>query len=211
VLFVGCSKVEQPGPPPGRPVAGAPVDAVIAWIEAGHPVNPADFRTVDRDGEITHLDDKDVAFRPPVDLPPHTLGGCATALKYNVPLSCLLPLQDSPPRPDGLAGQWMGGWVNFDGAKITVGGLHGDPGPFNDGNGRPLEYGDRLAFGDYQCRSDETGLYCVNYPHRSAMRLGGETLVPFGCVKRPVPAARCRRAVRLRFGCVSIATGRMLF
>lgn len=197
VLLIGCSKpVPAPQDPPA---AGSSVDAVSRWIEAGHPANPADFRTVDRDGEITHLDDKDVAFRPPVDMPPHTLGGCVTALKYNDPLSCLLPLRDAPTRPAGLGGQWISSWVDFDGATITVGGLHGDPGPFNDGIGRQLAYGDRLKFGDYQCRSDKTGLYCVNYPHHSAIRLG-DTFVPFGCVEQ----LQHPRSVGRQFGCGSV-------
>jgi len=95
-------------------------------------------------------------------------------------VSCLIPLGDAPPRPAGLQGQWIGNWVDLTAGAVSVGGLHGDPGVFNQGRGRPLPYGQQLAFGDYQCRSDPAGLYCVNRPNHWAVLLG-RTLVTFGC------------------------------
>ena len=41
----------------------------------------------------------------------------------------------------------------------TVGGIHGDPGQFSLGRGPDLPYGQRLKFGDYQCRVDQIGLF----------------------------------------------------
>lgn len=177
----------------GPPVAGNSVDAVIAWVEAGRDADAADFHTAERDGDVTDLGDN-VAFRLPRDLKPRMLNGCMTNYVPHAParlgtLECLVNLTDPPPRPQGLPGQWVGGWVQFDGATVTVGGLHGDPGPFSYGNGRPLLHGERVKFGDFQCRSDPSGLYCVNYPHHSAVLLG-ETLIAWGCEKRPTPPLR---------------------
>jgi hypothetical protein len=102
-------------------------------------------------------------------------------------LACLVKLIDPPPRPADAATEWIGGWVDFDGASITVGGLHGDPGRFTAGDGPPLPSGGALKFGDYQCRADQAGLYCVNYAHQSAARFSEAGIVAFGCAKQVTP------------------------
>lgn len=183
------SRTPAPGP-------HASVESVTRWIEAGDPVDAEGFRTVDQDGVPAQLSQREVAFRAPGDLGPRVIGGCITAFKYKVPLSCLPGIRNAPPRPPDLPGQWIAGWVSFDGATVTVGSRHGDPGPFSEGVGLPLEYGKRLKFGDYQCRSDQKGLYCVNYPHRSAIRMS-EELEVYGCTKRAAPP----RGIGVQYDC----------
>ncbi|NGX07168.1 hypothetical protein [Mycobacteroides franklinii] len=183
------SRAPAPGP-------RASVESVTRWIEAGDPVAAEKFRTVDQDGTPGQLPEGDVAFRAPGELGPRTVGGCITEMKYQEPLSCLPGLRNAPRRPPDLPGQWIGGWVSFDGATVTIGSRHGDPGPFIAGVGLPLEYGKRLKFGDYQCRSDQKGLYCVNYPHHSAIRMSDELEV-FGCTKRATPP----RGIGVQYDC----------
>lgn len=183
------SRAPAPGP-------RASVESVTRWIEAGDPVDAEMFRTVDQDGTPGQLSEGEVAFRAPGELGPRVIGGCITAVEYKVPLSCLPGLRNAPPRPPDLPGQWIAGWVSFDGASVAVGSRHGDPGPFTAGVGLPLEYGKRLKFGDYQCRSDQKGLYCVNYPHRSAIRMGEELQV-YGCTKRSTPP----RGIGVQYDC----------
>ena len=66
--------------------------------------------------------------------------------------------------------------------------------PFAAGIGPELPYGQSLAFGDYRCRGDQAGLFCVNYAHQSAARFSDAGVQPFGCLQ-PV-TRRCRRSVR---------------
>ena len=172
------------------------MESVIRWIEAGDPVAAEKFRTVDQDGTPGQLSEGDVAFRAPGELGPRVIGGCITAMQFQKTLSCLPGLRNAPPRPPDLPGQWIGGWVSFDGATVTVGSRHGDPGPFTAGVGLALEYGKRLKFGDYQCRSDTKGLYCVNYPHHSAIHMSTELEV-FGCTKRATPP----RGIGVQYDC----------
>ncbi|WP_078322305.1 hypothetical protein [Mycobacteroides chelonae] len=174
----------------------ASVESVTRWIEAGAPVDAEEFRTVDQDGAPSQLSEGEVAFRSPGELGPRIIGGCITAFKYKMPLSCLPGIHNAPPRPPDLPGQWISGWVSFDGATVTVGSLHGDPGPFSEGVGLPLEHGKRLKFGDYQCRSDLKGLYCVNYPHHSAIRMSDELEV-YGCTRRATPP----RGIGVQYDC----------
>lgn len=189
LVVAGCSRTLPGAPQQGAvaPGAGASVDAVIAFVEAGNAANRADFaETEESEGTKTQLG-SEVAFRSPRDLPPRTLDGC---ISYDYggdggrSLSCLADLRSAPHRPNGLPGQWIGNWVEYNGAMVTVGGLHGDPGPFNQGRGKPLPYGDRIRFEEFQCRSDPNGLYCVNYPHHSAVLLGDQ-IITFGCRVQP--------------------------
>ena len=73
------------------------------------------------------------------------------------------------------------------GPSIEIGSAHGDPGRFVNGTGPELPYGEALAFGDYRCRSDPAGLYCVNYAHQSAARFSDAGIVPFGCLQKVTP------------------------
>ena len=99
-------------------------------------------------------------------------------------LSCLLRLSDPAPRPIGSEGQWVPGWVDFTGTQINVGSLHADPGPFSVGAGPELTLGSALEFGDYRCRSDAAGLFCVNHAHQTAVKFSEAGIEPFGCLQR---------------------------
>ena len=102
-------------------------------------------------------------------------------------LACLVDLTNPPPRPETAYGEWKGGWVDFDGTNLQVGSARGDPGPFVNGNGPELANGDSLSFGDYRCRADQAGLFCVNYAHQSAVRFSTAGIEPFGCLRSVPP------------------------
>jgi hypothetical protein len=179
------------------PANGAPVAAVIGWIEAGKPADLAAFHSARRENGITQLD-KGVAFTTP--------SGKTTCMTGMTPLdegqlACLAQLIDGPAKPEnaGPDGQWIPGWIDYPGDTLTVGGIHGDPGQFSLGRGPDLPYGQRLRFGDYQCRVDQIGLFCVNYAHQSAARIDDAGVVPFGCLRKIDPPAE--DLVGLKFGC----------
>ncbi|VAZ76388.1 hypothetical protein LAUMK4_02951 [Mycobacterium persicum] len=175
------SPTSKPAAGSAAPAAGAPISAVIAWIEAGRPADPVRYHSVSRDGVTTELGG-DIAFA--------TQSGkasCLTDSKHTgSALVCLVSLTNPPPAPATAYGDWKGGWVDFDGVKLQVGASRGDPGPFVNGNGPELADGDSLSFGDYRCRAGQAGLFCVNYAHQSAVRLSAGGVEPFGCL-RPVP------------------------
>lgn len=188
----------SPGPsggkPPtsGAPAAGAPISAVIAWIEAGHPADPGRFHTATRDGVATPLGG-DIALTADAGAV-----SCMTDAQHTGgALACLVNLTNPPPAPATAYGQWHGGWVDFDGVHLQIGSARADPGPFLSGNGAELTQGDSLSFGDYRCRADQSGLYCVNYAHQSAARFGPAGVEPFGCL-RPTPPPD---GIGVAFGC----------
>lgn len=163
--------------PPGP---GAAISDVIAWIEAGKPAEATGYHSATRDGETTELGD-DLAFQA---------GGtsCMTDTGHaGGALACLVNLAEPPPPPDGVYGEWKGNWVDFDGATVQIGSVHADPGPFHRGAGPELPAGATLSFGDYRCRADRTGVFCVNYAHRAAVRFASTGVEPFGCLQ-PAPA-----------------------
>ena len=165
--------------PPGN---GAAISDVIRWIEAGTAASPDDYHSATRDGSTTQLGD-DVAFV--------TSGGeanCVTNKYLDGALSCLVKLTNPPPRPPGVETAWKDNWVDFSGTSVEIGSPHGDPGPFVNGSGGELAAGQTLAFGDYRCRADPAGLFCVNYAHRSAVRLSAAGVEPFGCLKEATPS-----------------------
>jgi hypothetical protein len=169
-------------PPPTPPPPDTPIAGVIAWIEEGSPVDAAGFHSATRDGTTTQLGN-DVAFTTPSGKTT-----CMTDAQHSGgALACLVQLTDPPPRPESAYGEWVGGWVDFDGATITVGSVRGDPGRFTNGNGPKLGYGDSLSFGDYRCRADPVGLYCVNYAHQSAARFSDTGIAPYACAKQVTP------------------------
>ncbi len=172
-----------PSPAPSvAPAAGAPIADVIAWIEAGHPADPGRYHNATRDETTTPLGD-DVAFTGTA-----SKASCTTDAKHTGgALSCLVSLTSPPPQPDTAYGKWQGGWVDFDGTKLQVGAARADPGPFVNGDGPELANGDSLSFGDYRCRADQTGLYCVNYAHQSAVRFSPAGVQPFGCLRSVPP------------------------
>lgn len=171
---------KSPGPA-AAPAAGAAISDVIAWIEAGHPADPGRFHTATRDGAATPLGD-DIALT--------AMAGkvsCMTDAKHTGgALACLVSLTNPPPAPATAYGQWQGGWIGFDGVNLQVGSARADPGPFINGNGPELANGDSLSFGDYRCRADQSGLYCVNYAHQSAAKFSTSGIEAFGCLK-PAP------------------------
>jgi hypothetical protein len=164
-----------PARPPGE---GAPIADVIAWVEAGAPADPRSYHSATRGGETTELGE-DVAF-----VTPSGKANCMTDWKYSVgALACLVDLTNPPPRPDDAYGEWKSGWIDYDGTSVQVGSVHGDPGRFTAGSGPELPYGKSLAFGDFRCRSDQAGLFCVNYAHQSAARFSDAGVEPFGCLQ----------------------------
>ena len=155
---------------------------VIVWIEAGHPADPGRYHTATREGASTSLGN-DIAFTAQA-----SKVACMTDSKHAAgALACLVTLTKPPPRPETAYGEWKGGWVDFDGTNLQVGSARGDPGPFINGNGPELANGDSVSFGDYRCRADESGLYCVNYAHQSAARFSTAGIEPFGCLRSVPP------------------------
>ncbi|MBA0045070.1 hypothetical protein [Mycobacterium sp. NPDC050853] len=166
-----------------EPAAGAPYEAVAQWISKGAPVAAANFHAaISQDGQKTDLGDN-VAFKTP--------SGKTRCMTSNIEpdtLSCLVNLTSPPKRPADTEGNWVGGWTDFNGRQVTVGGLHGDPGPFQSGDGNPLDYGGRLTFGDFGCRSETSGLFCANTKVKSAIRISDAGIEPFGCLKEVTPS-----------------------
>lgn len=169
-------------PPGAAPAAGAAVSDVIAWIEAARPADPGRYHTATRDGVATPLG-SDIALA--------AVGGkvsCMTdAAHTGGALNCLVNLATPAPAPATAYGEWQGGWVTFDGMHLQVGAARADPGPFVSGNGPELANGDSLSFGDYRCRADQAGLYCVNYAHQSAALFAPAGIQAFGCLKSVPP------------------------
>lgn len=169
--------------PPDR---GAPIQEVIAWVEAGTAADPDAYHEAYLDGVTNRLGD-DIAFTAPAGAPNETTQ-CITDTAYNEgTLSCLVELHSPAPRPTGAEGVWKPGWVDYSGTTAQVGSLHGDPGPFAKGVGPQLAEGTSLSFGDNGCRSDAMGLFCVNYAHRSAVWISADGVVPFGCLQSVPP------------------------
>ena len=164
----------------------ASVDEVIAWVEQAEPADSAEHHVAFRDGVTTRLGD-DVAFTAPSGSPLDSTQ-CMTDVAYDAEaLICLTDLASPAPRPEGAEGMWKPGWIEYSGTAMQVGALHGDPGPFVKGIGPELAAGQKLAFGDFRCRSDVSGLACVNYAHRSAAWISAAGVVPYGCLQ-PAPA-----------------------
>ncbi|MEB3030683.1 hypothetical protein [[Mycobacterium] nativiensis] len=174
----------KPSKPSAPPAAGAAIADVIAWIEAGRPADPAGYHKATREGEVTDLID-DVAFTVPAGSRRATT--CMTdSESTDSALACVVDLVNPPPQPEDIYGQWKGGWIDYGGNTLRVGSAHGDPGRFLHGDGAELPDGSSLSFGDYRCRADRVGLFCVNYAHRSAVLLRPEGIGTFGCL-HPVP------------------------
>jgi hypothetical protein len=164
------------------PATGASMSDVIAWIEAAHPADPGRYHTAARDGATTTLG-ADIAFTAQA-----SKVTCMTDSKHSAgALACLVTLSNPPPQPATAYGEWKGGWVDFDGTNLQIGSARGDPGPFINGNGAELANGDSMSFGDYRCRADQSGLFCVNYAHQSAARFSTDGIQPFGCLRSAPP------------------------
>ncbi len=186
---------KPPAPTPAAtkpPASGAAIADVITWIESAAPADLTGYHTATRDGVTTQLD-PDVAFASPSGK-----ANCMTDGQFNGTLACLVDLATPPPQPSDVYGQWKGGWVDFEGPTVEVGSAHGDPGRFGSGSGQVLPYGEALDFGDYRCRADQSGTYCVNYAHQSAVKFAASGIETFGCLTEvtPTPAD-----VGQKFGC----------
>jgi hypothetical protein len=163
------------------PSGDAAVADVIAWVQAGPPVDGADFRVALRNGTTTDLGD-DTAFTTASGI------SCMTETKRVAGgLACLVNLADPPPQPPDVYGVWKGGWVDFNDAGVQVGSAHGDPGRFSAGQGPPLPAGGSLSFGDFRCRADNTALVCVNYANQTAVRYSDDGIDTYGCARRDPP------------------------
>lgn len=164
------------------PDVGADIADVSRFVEAGLPADAAAFHTATREGAATQLGE-DVAFTTPSGT-----SQCMTdSTNFGGALACLVDLTIPPLQPPDIYGQWKGGWVDFAGESIEIGSAHGDPGRFGKGTGPQLPYGQSLAFGDYRCRSDEAGLYCVDYANQTAARFSDAGIVAFGCLQKVAP------------------------
>jgi hypothetical protein len=174
----GTTRTSAPGKPPAT---GAAMTDVIAWIEAGAPADAGPYHSMTRDGVDTPLGDQ-VAFSTA-----GTEASCVTDQYSDGALACLVKLTDPPPRPPDFPTAWKDNWVDFGGTSVDVGSPHGDPGPFVDGTGEELPVGRSLAFGDYRCRADAGGLFCVNYAHQTAVKLSPAGVEGFGCLHKATP------------------------
>jgi hypothetical protein len=164
---------------------------VIRWIEAGTAADVAGYHSMTRGGETTALGDG-VAFTTA-----GTEANCVTNRYQDGALACLVKLTDPPPRPSGIESAWKGNWVDFPGTTVDIGSPHGDPGPFGDGTGAELPAGQTLAFGDYRCRADAAGLFCVDYAHQTAVSMSASGVEAFGCLQKTTPPPD----IGLRFSC----------
>lgn len=177
----------KPSAPSAPPSLGAPIADVIAWIEAGRPVDATGYHKATREGETTDLID-DVAFTVPAA--PRRATTCMTdSDSADSTLVCVVDLVNPPAQPEDIYGQWKGGWVDYGGNTARVGSAHGDPGRFLRGDGAELPDGSALLFGDYRCRADRVGLFCVNYAHRSAVLFSPDGIGTFGCLHSVPPPA----------------------
>ncbi|MCG5433373.1 hypothetical protein LV457_13910 [Mycobacterium sp. MYCO198283] len=181
--------------PADVPQAGAPMEAVLAWVGEGRPADAGAFGTVTSDGVAEALPAGAVAFTV-------AAAGvrCMSALlPTEAGLSCLATLAEPPPRPArGGEGTWIGGWVDFSGDELTVGGFHGDPGRFRLGDGPALPAGATLRFGDYRCRAGSAEVVCVHDAHRTGVQVSGAGVAPFGCLTAVEPPAS---GVGLQYRC----------
>ncbi|MEV0297764.1 hypothetical protein [Nocardia sp. NPDC050710] len=168
------------------PASGAPIKEVVAWVDAGTRVDPSKYGTAStQDGASTTLEGGDLAFTSPSGkikcMTDHHSGRTV--------LVCLVDLKNPPAEPEGQQGNWIGGWVEYARQTLTVGGLHGDPGPFVRGFGAELPYGSRISWQGNRCRMDSTGLLCVDADAGSGFRISDSGVVPFGCLReRDVPS-----------------------
>ncbi|MFJ1457473.1 hypothetical protein [Nocardia sp. N2S4-5] len=201
LLAAGCSLTKDGEPHPvsdavtQAPARGASFADVAAWVQAGKPVDTAQFGTATRDGKSTPLNG-DIAFVSPTGKIK-----CTTDFRGRVDdLSCLVELQHPPTRPPGeYIGNWVPNWIDYSGAALSVGSLHGDPGPFILGDGAPLPYGSRITAKDYTCRLETDGLVCIHTVVKSGARISDAGVVPFGCLREKT--ADPKENVGQVFGC----------
>lgn len=170
--------------PSAAPVAGASLAVVLGWINEGTPVSASDFHTATTsDGTKNNLGSA-VAFASPSKKIQCMTPKSGTSFGQGG-LTCMVSFDDPPARPATRPnGQWVGSWVDFPGTTLGIGHLEGDPGQFSLGDGATLAYGSKLSIDDYDCRMDQTGLFCGNRSTGSAVQLSSDGAVPFGCLAK---------------------------
>ncbi len=131
----------------------------------------------------TELGD-DIAFTTPSGKT-----NCLTDAQYNGgALACLVELADPPPRPAEPRASGKAGGSTTTAPALQIGSLHGDPGPLRQGRRRSncrTDQAWRSATTD--AAADPTGLFCVNYAHRSAAWFSDAGVEPFGCLQPVTP------------------------
>ncbi|WP_067568488.1 hypothetical protein [Nocardia acidivorans] len=170
--------------PSAPPAAGASLAVVLGWINEGTPVSASDFHTATAtDGTKNNLGSA-VAFTSPSKKIQCMTPKSGTSFGQGG-LTCMVSFDDPPARPSTRPnGQWVGSWVDFPGSALGIGHLEGDPGQFSLGEGATLAYGSKLSIDDYDCRMDQTGLFCGNRSTGSAVQLSSAGAVPFGCLTK---------------------------
>lgn len=163
--------------PPAAPRPGSPLPAVIAWVDAGRPVDTTPYHVGHSPDGTTDLR-RDIAFSSPSGKIT-----CVTDEQDSFEgLTCTVDLVNPPPRPQENEGNWIGGWVEYTGVRVGIGSFHGDPGPFIRGKGDALPYGSVIGYRDYRCRMDVDGLTCVNPSTKSGVLMSSAGVVGFGCL-----------------------------
>ncbi|MET8649638.1 hypothetical protein [Nocardia aurea] len=161
------------------PGSGAPIKEVVSWVNEGSEVSGTKYATATTDdGVSTELDSGDRAFTSPTG----KIKCMSDGHEGRHSLVCLVDLKNPPAQPSDRQGNWVGGWVEFSGQTLTVGGLHGDPGPFLRGYGSQLPYGSRISLHGNRCRMDSSGLLCVNADAGTGFRVSDAGVIPFGCL-----------------------------
>ncbi|WP_054814929.1 hypothetical protein [Nocardia arizonensis] len=161
------------------PSDNAPLGEVSSWVDGGSQIDGAKYGWAGtEDGTRSALGDGDRAFTSPTGKIRCTTDGH----EGNHTLVCLVDLKNPPSKPQGQQGNWVGGWVEFGGQTLTVGGLHGDPGPFVRGYGQELPYGSEIVVHGTKCRMDSAGLYCVNKQAGTGFHASDAGVVTYGCL-----------------------------
>lgn len=167
---------------PGKDVSFATVDT---WVHAGQAAESAKYASATtQDGTTTPLKNGDLAFTSPTGKIK-----CTTDAEEGMPgLSCLVDLRNPPAQPAHSGeGEYVDDWIDYTGAKASVGSMHGDPGPFVRGYGNKLPYGSRISTGDYTCRMDSAGVICEDKTARTAIRISDAGILPYGCLHEESP------------------------
>ncbi|WP_153804650.1 hypothetical protein [Nocardia sp. SYP-A9097] len=187
--------------PSAPPAAGASLAVVLGWINEGTPTGATDFHTATTTGGTKNDLGSAVAFASP-----SKKIQCMTPKAGNSfgqgGLTCMVEFDDPPARPATRpSGQWVGSWVDFPGATLGIGHLEGDPGQFSLGDGATLAYGSKLSIDDYDCRMDQTGLFCANRSTGSAVQLSSAGAVAFGCLGKTTA-----REYGIEYSCTTTST-----
>ena len=178
--------------PAAVPSGATPIESVMSWVEAGTAADASDFHTAIRDGVTTQLGD-DVAF-----VTPSGTTKCMTDRQSRTGRwrAWWISTTRRRSRRMSTASGTAAGWTST-APRWTSGRRTAIPGRFGAGDGAELPYGSSLRFGDYQCRADPAGLFCVNYAHQSAVKFADSGVEPLGCLRMVSPPPD----IGLKFSC----------